>query len=150
MCANKFLIGGLIGVQVGSIVIIYLGQFQASLLLCLIFLRKDFAHTKTQVKSKQNNFSSLRSFYAPKLLPLLFFFVCLILFCWLVLVLFAFLYTRNILVKKINWFEIIVITSFTILLTVYSCHVTHAFQSESTLYSCLNVKELLARNRREI
>ena len=25
-------------------------------------------------------------------------------------------------------------------------HVTHAFQSESTLYSCLNVKELFARN----
>ena len=26
----------------------------------------------------------------------------------------------------------------------------HAFQSESTLYSCLNVKELLARSRHEI
>ena len=31
-----------------------------------------------------------------------------------------------------------------------SYHVTYAFQSESTLYSCLNVKELLARSRREI
>ena len=29
-------------------------------------------------------------------------------------------------------------------------HVTYAFQSESTLYSCLNVKELLAGNRRII
>ena len=29
-------------------------------------------------------------------------------------------------------------------------HVTHAFQSESTLYSCRNVKELLAGNRRKI
>ena len=29
-------------------------------------------------------------------------------------------------------------------LTVCSCHVTYAFQSESTLYSCLDVKELLA------
>ena len=29
-------------------------------------------------------------------------------------------------------------------LTVYSCHVTYAFQNESTLYSCLDVKELLA------
>ena len=38
----------------------------------------------------------------------------------------------------------------TINLTVCSCHVTYAFQSESTLYSCLNVKELLARSRREI
>ena len=37
-----------------------------------------------------------------------------------------------------------------LLLTVCSYHVTYAFQSESTLYSCLNVKELLARNRREI
>ena len=36
------------------------------------------------------------------------------------------------------------------LLTVCSYHVTYAFQSESTLYSCLNVKELLARSRREI
>ena len=34
--------------------------------------------------------------------------------------------------------------------TVCSYHVTYAFQSESTLYSCLNVKERLARNRREI
>ena len=34
--------------------------------------------------------------------------------------------------------------------TVCSYHVTYAFQSESTLYSCLNVKELLARNRHKI
>ena len=33
-------------------------------------------------------------------------------------------------------------------LTVCSCHVTYTVQSESTLYSCLNVKELLARSRR--
>ena len=35
-------------------------------------------------------------------------------------------------------------------LTVCYYHVTYAFQSKSTLYSCLNVKELLARNRRDI
>ena len=35
-------------------------------------------------------------------------------------------------------------------LIVCSCHFTYAFQSESTLYSCLNFKELLARSRREI
>ena len=35
-------------------------------------------------------------------------------------------------------------------LTVRFCHVTYAFQSESRLYSCLNVKELLARIRRKI
>ena len=35
-------------------------------------------------------------------------------------------------------------------MTVCSYHVTYAFQSELTLYSCLNVKERLARSRREI
>ena len=35
----------------------------------------------------------------------------------------------------------------TVHLTVSSCHVMYAFQSESTLYNYLNVKELLARNR---
>ena len=34
--------------------------------------------------------------------------------------------------------------------TVCCYHVTYAFQSESTLYSCLNLKELIAGNRREI
>ena len=34
--------------------------------------------------------------------------------------------------------------------TVCSYHITYAFQSESTLYSCLNIKELLARSMREI
>ena len=35
-------------------------------------------------------------------------------------------------------------------LTAFSYHLTYAFQSGSTLYSCLNVKELLAWSRREI
>ena len=35
-------------------------------------------------------------------------------------------------------------------LTVCSFHVTCAFQSESTLYSCLNFKELFSQNRRSI
>ena len=34
--------------------------------------------------------------------------------------------------------------------TVRYYHVTYAFHSESTLYSCLNVKELIAQNRRNI
>ena len=37
-----------------------------------------------------------------------------------------------------------------IILTVFSYHVTHAFQSESTLYICLNVKQLFAWSKREI
>ena len=39
---------------------------------------------------------------------------------------------------------------YTKIITVCSCHVTYAFQSESTPYSCLNVKELFARSRRKI
>ena len=35
-------------------------------------------------------------------------------------------------------------------LTVCSYHIAYAFQSESTLYSCLNVKELLAWSRHKI
>ena len=35
-------------------------------------------------------------------------------------------------------------------LTVSYYHVTYVFQSESTSYSCLNVKELLPQNRRHI
>ena len=37
-----------------------------------------------------------------------------------------------------------------IYIIVCFCHVTYAFESESTLYSCLNVKELLAQSRRKI
>ena len=49
------------------------------------------------------------------------------------------------LISKKKWYYIC-----TVHLTVCAYHVTYAFQSESTLYSCLNVKELLARSRREI
>ena len=35
-------------------------------------------------------------------------------------------------------------------MTICSCHVTYAFQSGSALYSCLNVKELLAQSRHKI
>ena len=34
-------------------------------------------------------------------------------------------------------------------MTVCFCHVTYAFQSESKLYICLNVKKLLAQSRRQ-
>ena len=35
-------------------------------------------------------------------------------------------------------------------LTVSSYHVTYTFHSQSTLYTCLNVKEILAERRRYI
>ena len=41
-------------------------------------------------------------------------------------------------------------TSFNIDEVVCFCHVTYVFQSESTLYSCLNVKKLLAQSRCKI
>ena len=37
-----------------------------------------------------------------------------------------------------------------VFLIVCFYHVTYEFESESTLYSCLNVKELLAQSRRHI
>ena len=43
-----------------------------------------------------------------------------------------------------NWF------SRDLVLAVCYYRVTYAFQSESVLYSCLNIKELFARNRRDI
>ena len=36
------------------------------------------------------------------------------------------------------------------ILAACSCHVTYAFQNESTLYIWLNVKELVAQNRCDI
>ena len=77
--------------------------------------------------------------------------------------------TCNFILKKETWhrcfpvnFAKFKITPFTIVhlwwllleknmhLTVCYYHVTYAFQIESTLYSCLIVKELLSRNRRHI
>ena len=48
-----------------------------------------------------------------------------------------------------DWAVVWVLTC-TVHLTVLSCHVTYAFQSESTLYACLNVKELFAQSRCEV
>ena len=48
-----------------------------------------------------------------------------------------------------NWAVLWVLTC-SVHLTVYYYHVISAFQSESTLYSCLNVKELFTQNRCDI
>ena len=55
----------------------------------------------------------------------------------------------NHLAKWAKWLSCVVSTSL-YGLTVCSCHFTYAFQSESTLYSYLNVKELFAGNRCDI
>ena len=54
------------------------------------------------------------------------------------------------LAKFINDWAVLWVLICTVHLTVCSYHVTYAFQIESTFYSCLNVKELLAQNRRDI
>ena len=41
-------------------------------------------------------------------------------------------------------------TSNNLFITAWYYHVTYAFQSKCILYSCLNLKELLVRNRRDI
>ena len=88
-----------------------LGQFQTS-----VFLRKDFARTKTQTKPKPTNFLSLRSFYAEKIVAFVVF--CLLNFTLLVGfgLICVFVRFLRLLIKK-NWFEIITIISSTIPLT---------------------------------
>ena len=52
-----------------------------------------------------------------------------------------------------NWpndWAVFLVLICTVHLIVCFYHVTYEFESESTLYSCLNVKELLARSRRHI
>ena len=58
--------------------------------------------------------------------------------------------TLNHLAKLAKWLSCIVGTNLYGVLTVCCYHVTYAFQSESTLYSCLNFKEILPQNRRDI
>ena len=48
-----------------------------------------------------------------------------------------------------SWAELQVLIC-TVHLTVSFCHLTYAFQTESTLCICLNVKELPSQNRRHI
>ena len=69
---KKFLIGGLIGVHVSSIV----NEVISAISNQFFFLRKDFARTKTQIKPKPTNFLSLKTnqvFMREKFLPLLFY-----------------------------------------------------------------------------
>ena len=62
------------------------------------------------------------------------------------------LYMLSRVVIKVQWREwcLFYFMSKSKFLSVCSYHDTYAFQSESRLYSCLNVKELLDRNRCEI
>ena len=65
--------------------------------------------------------------------------------CWRYKSCFHLFFLRKIKLSKQHW-----LYSIPSLLTLCSYHVTYAFQSESTLNTCLNVKELLARSRRVI
>ena len=58
--------------------------------------------------------------------------------------------TLNHLAKLANNSAVLWVLICTMHLTVCSYHAMYAFQSEFTLYNCLNVKELLAWNRRDI
>ena len=68
-------------------------------------------------KQQSANHSLLEDFWHEKLLPW-FLFACFC-FCWLVLVWFEFLYVQNLSLKnkEINWLEIVLIASYTLLLT---------------------------------
>ena len=69
--------------------------------------------TKTQIKPKPNNFLSPRSYYVPKI-------VAFVVFCSLNFILligfdliYIFVRVKSFRKKKRNWFEIVLITSFT-------------------------------------
>ena len=52
--------------------------------------------------------------------------------------------------SKPNYWAVLWVLVCTVRLTLCYYHVTYAFQTESTIYSCLNVKEHLVRNRCDI
>ena len=85
------------------------GQYQA----CLLFLRKDFARTKsTKTQNKQLSPLTLLEVCArEKLLPQVFI-VCLILFYWLMFACNMFLCAQNLFVKKMYRLRIVPATSF--------------------------------------
>ena len=58
--------------------------------------------------------------------------------------------TLNHLAKLEKWLSCVVSTICTVHLIVCSYQVAYTFESESALYSCLNVKEFLVRNRADI
>ena len=58
--------------------------------------------------------------------------------------------TLNHLAKLANNWAVLWVLLCAVHLTVCSYHVTYVFQSESTVYICLNIKELLARNMSDI
>ena len=49
-----------------------------------------------------------------------------------------------------NDWAVLWVLSCTLLLTICSYHLTYRFNTESTLYSCLNIKELLTGSRQDI
>ena len=86
-------------------------QFQDN----LFFLRKDFEHTKS-IKTQNKQLPPLLC--AKNYCLCCFLFTCFFgFFCWLVLSCFAFLNAQHLFVKKKNWLEIVLITSFTMLVT---------------------------------
>ena len=110
MRTNKFSIGGLIGVHVSSVV------DEDNFKSVYFFYENNFKGEKN-TKRKTNDFHPLRSFCAcKKMLPLLFsvplFFFCKLIFACDVFYLRLKFFRK----KKISWLEIVLITSYTILL----------------------------------
>ena len=82
------------GIHVSSIVFEVIRTISNLFFFCRFFLRKDFECKKVP-KRKINGFHPLRSFCAREIFLPLLFIVCLILFCQLVLVWFAFLRSKS-------------------------------------------------------
>ena len=116
MCTDKFSIGELIGVHVSGIVNELIRTISSQFSFFFFFCKKILSVQKAP-KPKTNDFHPLRSFCASEnLLPLLFF---VHLFLFLLVgsgLIYLFVHLKSFRKKIINWLEIVVITSFTILL----------------------------------
>ena len=125
-----------------------LGQFQA----CLLFFTKRFERIKKHQNVKQTIFTALKVFLRKVLLSFLFF-VCLFLFCCLMFACECF-YVRNLFVKKISRFKIVLITSNhyttdvypyqpTYWATIFFTNFSTSFWCHTYLFTYLNLQALI-------
>ena len=98
----------------------------------VLFCRRDFVHMFVSSRGRTNNaFFDMQFWYFISLAWLLY---------EVLLILTFFIFSLNLIRRYTKPWH----------LAVCSCHVMDAFKSKSTLYCCLNVKELLAQSRCKI
>ena len=101
----------------------------------VLFCRCDFVHMFVSSHGRTNNaFFDMQFWCFVSLAWLLYEILSILIFF------FFFIFSLNLIHRSTKTWH----------LAVCPCHVTDAFKSKSTLYCCLNVKELLAQSRCKI